>query len=231
MTDPRVRGRIVLRSDRKQTRGPGPVKTSRPAEAGGVHVKHVFCDPETGHRRAHDRWQDTLPRDRPARQAGQRRGRGPPGRHDDPGGHRGRPRARGARLLPAHGRLPREGLLRGQVPRRVHQAGRAAHHQGNPHLPADRPPDPPALPRHVTATRSRSRPARSRPTARTTPTSSRSSGPRPRCVLARVPFLGPDRGHPAGPDRRRSSSPSRRPRSSPRATSTSSSPAPIAPSS
>ena len=61
----------------------------------------------------------------------------------------GRPRPRRARLLPAHRRLPREDLRRGQVPRRLHQARRPADHQGNPHLPADRPADPPALPRVV----------------------------------------------------------------------------------
>ena len=55
----------------------------------------------------------------------------------------------GARLLPADRRLPGEDLRRGQVPRRVHQARGAAHQQGDPHRPADRPADPAALPRVV----------------------------------------------------------------------------------
>ncbi len=88
-----------------------------------------------------------------------------------PGRHRGRPRPRGARFLPPDGRLPREGLCRGQVPRRLHQTRRPAHDQGNPHLPAHRPARSARSFPNRTATRSRSRPARSRPTARTTPTS------------------------------------------------------------
>ena len=111
------------------------------------------------------------------------------------------PGPRGARLLPAHGRLPREGLLRGQIPRRVHQAGRAAHHQGNPHLPADRSPDPPALPRHVPRRGpDPGRPDLGRPQERRRRPLDRgglglaAAGPRP--------LLRPDRGHPAGPDRR-----------------------------
>ena len=52
----------------------------------------------------------------------------------------------GPRLLPSDGRLSREDLRRRQVPRRLHQARRPAHHQGNPDLPPDRPAHPPALP-------------------------------------------------------------------------------------
>ena len=43
----------------------------------------------------------TFDRDRTTGQAGQRRGRGPDGRHDDPGRHGGRPGPRRARFLPA----------------------------------------------------------------------------------------------------------------------------------
>ena len=57
------------------------------------------------------------------------------------------PGREGLDFFPLHGRLPREGLRRGQVPRRLHQARGAADDQGNPHLAAHRPADPAALPR------------------------------------------------------------------------------------
>ena len=65
-------------------------------------------------------------------------------------------RADGHRLLPADGRLPGEDLRRGQDPRRLLQARRPAEREGDPDLAPDRPPDPPALPRRASATRSRS---------------------------------------------------------------------------
>jgi len=58
-------------------------------------------------------------------------------------------RSRGARFLPADGRLSREGLRRGQVPRRLHQARGAPDDQGDPDLAAHRSPDPSPLPRFV----------------------------------------------------------------------------------
>ncbi len=100
------------------------------------------------------------------------------------------PGPRRARLLPAHRRLPREGLRRGQVPRRLHQARRAADHQGDPHLAADRPADPAALPRVV----SRRGPDPGRadlgrpPERRRVPSMIGASAA---LMLARVPFLGP----------------------------------------
>ena len=51
------------------------------------------------------------------------------------------------RLLPPHRRLPRVHLRRRTHPRRLHQARRPSQREGNPHLPPDRSPHPPALPR------------------------------------------------------------------------------------
>ena len=59
----------------------------------------------------------------------------------------GRPPA--GRFLPADLRLPRARGRGGQVSRRLPQARRPAHHQGNPHRPADGPAHPAAVSRRV----------------------------------------------------------------------------------
>ena len=64
------------------------------------------------------------------------------------GGHRhGRPSA--GRLLPLDLRLSRARGGGGQVPRRLPETRRPAHHQGNPHRPADGPPHPAAVARWI----------------------------------------------------------------------------------
>ena len=204
-----AQGRPRLRSsDRTSSDLPPPNPPIRPRRAGARHapipqVHSMSSNSDSTHAsRANHRWQAPEHRDRPPRQAGQRRRGRPDRRHDDPGRHRGRPRPRGPRLLPADGRLPREGLRRGQVPRRLHQARGAADHQGDPDLAAHRPADPAAVPRVAIATRSRSRPDRSRPTAQNDAD-----------VLVDDRRLGlagagpgavprPDRRHPAGAGRR-----------------------------
>ena len=49
-------------------------------------------------------------------------------------------------FLPAHGKLPGEGLRRRQDPRRLLQARGPSEREGNPEVPPDRPPDPSAVP-------------------------------------------------------------------------------------
>ena len=85
-----------------------------------------------------------------------------------------------ARLPAAHRRLPRVHLRRRPHPGRLLQARRTTDREGDHHLPPDRPAAAPALPRRATPARRRSSPSCSRPTARTIPTSWRSTAPRRR---------------------------------------------------
>ena len=77
----------------------------------------------------------------------------------------------GPRLLPARRRLSRKDLRRRQVPRRLHQARRPAHHQGNPDLAASSTGPSARSSRPATSTKCRSWAPSSPPTGRTIPTS------------------------------------------------------------
>ena len=92
------------------------------------------------------------------------------------------------RFPAAHGRLPRERLRVGPHPRRLLQARRQARRKGSAHLPRDRPADPAAVPGRLALRNADHRRWCSRPTAKTTPTSSPSPAPRPRSRISDVPF-------------------------------------------
>ena len=106
------------------------------------------------------------------------------------------------RLLPAHDRLRGADVRRGQDPRRLHQARVAPVGGRDPRLPADRPPDPAALPRGVQGRRPvRHHGPLHRPGERPGhPGHDRRVG---RPHDQRDPVPGPDRGHPRRPRRRR----------------------------
>ena len=86
-------------------------------------------------------------RDRPPGQAGRRLRPRPVRRHVVLAAVTVSPNSLHPPVLPAHGRVPREDLRRGQDSRRVPQARRPALGQGDPGGPAHRPLDPAALPR------------------------------------------------------------------------------------
>ena len=148
--------------------------------------------------------QTIVDRNRPARQAGGRRGHRPLGRHDGArhGLRRGQP-ARGHRLPAADGRLPRVHLRVGADPRRVLQARGQAEREGSADEPPDRSADPAALPVRLAPRDADHRAACSRPTPRTTATCWRSPAPRRRWRSPAIPFTRTIAGVRVGPGRRR----------------------------
>ena len=112
-------------------------------------------------------------------------------------------RGRRPRRLPAADRrLPGVHLRRRPHPGRLLQARRASHREGDPHLPPDRPPAAPAVPRGLHGTRRRSSPSCLSADGENDPDILAINGASTALVALRHPVPQPDRRGARGADRR-----------------------------